>query len=327
MMEYNSHDVETNYKEILILSATTDITTFHVVKWLEYFGHNATILTENDNVNYCHLENNRIIIGGDGFILDFDNIKSYWYRRNGFNFNISLTDNASIDNIFKDEIFTINEYIHYKLSQIPSLGSFHLRDFNRLIAIDIASSLFRVPNYIITNKKSDLLAFYNCYKRVVTKAIRNTLSTVEDEFGFIAYTSIISKDNINEIPEQFFPSLFLEYIEKRIEIRVFYLDGKCFSMAILSQCDETTSVDYRNYNVLNPNRNVPIILPKHIEISIDKLMRNLNLQTGSIDFILSSNEEFVFLEVNPIGQFLNVSHICNYCIEKEIAKYLISIAR
>jgi len=119
----------------------------------------------------------------------------------------------------------------------------------------------------------------------------------------------------------------LEYIEKRIEIRVFYLDGKCFSMAILSQCDETTSVDYRNYNVLNPNRNVPIILPKHIEISIDKLMRNLNLQTGSIDFILSSNEEFVFLEVNPIGQFLNVSHICNYCIEKEIAKYLISIAR
>ena len=50
-------------------------------------------------------------------------------------------------------------------------------------------------------------------------------------------------------------------------------------------------------------------------------MDQLNLDSGSIDIIYSTNKEYVFLEVNPIGQFGMVSSPCNYYIEKRIAQY------
>ena len=51
-------------------------------------------------------------------------------------------------------------------------------------------------------------------------------------------------------------------------------------------------------------------------------MYKLELNSGSIDLILDKKNRFVFLEINPIGQFGMTSFPCNYSIEKEIAKYL-----
>jgi D-alanine-D-alanine ligase-like ATP-grasp enzyme len=53
-------------------------------------------------------------------------------------------------------------------------------------------------------------------------------------------------------------------------------------------------------------------------------MAELNLDTGSIDMILDRKNEYVFLEVNPTGQFGWLSKSCNYYIEKEVAKHMLS---
>jgi glutathione synthase/RimK-type ligase-like ATP-grasp enzyme len=95
-------------------------------------------------------------------------------------------------------------------------------------------------------------------------------------------------------------------------------------MAILSQNDEQTKIDFRHYNAQKPNRNVPYLLPEEISIKIDRLMKKLRLKTGSVDMIVTGADEFFFLEVNPVGQFLNVSHTCNYNLEKKVAAYLAS---
>lgn len=94
-------------------------------------------------------------------------------------------------------------------------------------------------------------------------------------------------------------------------------------MAIFSQLDEKTKYDYRNYNEEKPNRNVPIRLPEHISKKIVNFINNSNLDTGSIDLIYTHEKEFVFLEVNPVGQFGWVSKNCNYYLEKKIALHLI----
>jgi len=51
-------------------------------------------------------------------------------------------------------------------------------------------------------------------------------------------------------------------------------------------------------------------------------MKAVNLNTGSLDFIKSTDGEYVFLEVNPAGQFGMTSASCNYYLHKEIANYL-----
>ena len=48
-------------------------------------------------------------------------------------------------------------------------------------------------------------------------------------------------------------------------------------------------------------------------------MQALGFNTGSIDLILTPQGEYVFLEINPEGQFGMVSHPCNYYLEREMA--------
>ncbi|MPT35513.1 MAG: hypothetical protein E2604_10600 [Flavobacterium sp.] len=69
------------------------------------------------------------------------------------------------------------------------------------------------------------------------------------------------------------------------------------------------------------------VIVKVKKIKLKKLMKVLKLNSGSIDMLVSSNNEYVFLEVNPIGQFGQVSKPCNYYLEKQIAKELNKISK
>jgi glutathione synthase/RimK-type ligase-like ATP-grasp enzyme len=74
---------------------------------------------------------------------------------------------------------------------------------------------------------------------------------------------------------------------------------------------------------MQPNRCVPYSLPKSVEKSIIEFMTKIQIECGSLDIIYSSQEKYVFLEVNPIGKFQWLSKNCNYDIEKQIAIHLL----
>jgi len=175
-----------------------------------------------------------------------------------------------------------------------------------------------IPFSCITNDKDEIVTLFNSYPKLITKPIDDIESFQLNEKTWIPYTSFITKDLIESVSDrEIFPSLIQEYIDKEYEIRTFYLDGKCYSMAIFSQDDEQTSVDFRQYNKVKPNRNVPYLLPKEMECKIKIFMNKLELKTGSLDFIRSKNGRYVFLEVNPAGQYSMLSKWCNYNLEKK----------
>ena len=98
-------------------------------------------------------------------------------------------------------------------------------------------------------------------------------------------------------------------------------------MAIFSQNNPKTKIDYRNYDRKKPNRFVPYKLPGKIEMAIGKMMNELQLNTGSLDLIKSNkNGKYYFLEVNPAGQFGMVSFPCNYNLHKIVAEYLVELS-
>jgi glutathione synthase/RimK-type ligase-like ATP-grasp enzyme len=133
---------------------------------------------------------------------------------------------------------------------------------------------------------------------------------------------LVDDQNIAKIPDLFAESLFQALIPKKYEIRSFFFQDKFYSMAIFSQNDDQTKVDFRNYNWKKPNRNVPFQLPAWLEDKLYKLMKLLGLHSGSFDLIFTPEGEYVFLEVNPVGQFGMVSIPCNYGLEKILAEYL-----
>ena len=90
-------------------------------------------------------------------------------------------------------------------------------------------------------------------------------------------------------------------------------------MAIFSQKDNQTEIDFRRYNLKKPNRTVPYQIPLSLEKKIIKLMTMLEFNTGSLDFIVDKEDNYYFLEINPSGQFGMVSLPCNYYLEKQMA--------
>ncbi len=51
-------------------------------------------------------------------------------------------------------------------------------------------------------------------------------------------------------------------------------------------------------------------------------MQAMNLNTASLDLVKTKEGRFVFLELNPSGQFGMTSYPCNYYLNKVIAEFL-----
>jgi len=241
-----------------------------------------------------------------------DEIIKIWYYRSYLKFNhfesndyISITEN----NLFREY------FLHFRNKKI--IGSY--KDFffqNTLIQLFEAEKTgHEIPKTVISTSFPDFGK-----SKVVNKIIGNAKSFSTPNYIYTTTgTQFVNKE---EFIENGHLNFFQEYIEKEFEIRIFYFLGKFFAMAIFSQQDPMTLVDYRNYNDNKPNRNIPIKLPMEIQKKLKRLMKKLDLNTGSIDMIYSKTGQYVFLEVNPCGIFEWLSSNCNYYIEKYIAKAL-----
>jgi len=137
----------------------------------------------------------------------------------------------------------------------------------------------------------------------------------------------VREDAVAALPETVLPTLLQAMVDKAWEVRAFYLAGELHAMAIFSQHDQQTAVDFRRYNRTRPNRAVPYRLPGEVQEQLRALMRELQMDTGSLDLVRTPDGRHVFLEVNPAGQFGMVSHRCNYRLEKKVAEHLIERSR
>jgi len=183
---------------------------------------------------------------------------------------------------------------------------------------------FEIPPTFVTRKKEKLYSFQANHGNIITKAIQESLFFINNNSVYSNYTEEITDNSISSIEKEFFPSLFQKKLDKKYELRIFYLKGKCYSMAIFSQEDDKTSVDFRKYNKEKPNRNIPYKLPLKIERKINNFMSLVRLDTGSIDLVVTKDNKYVFLEVNPVGQYDMVTKPCNYYLDKEIALSLVN---
>jgi len=134
----------------------------------------------------------------------------------------------------------------------------------------------------------------------------------------ISKTSLIDDESLAHIPDNFGISLFQENIKKEFEIRTIFFNNTTYSAAIFDQ-----DIDYR-IKLKGPDkpRIVPYALPKKIETKVITLMNSLDMNSGSVDMILNKDSEFIFLEVNPIGQISFINNSCNYYLEEIFASYL-----
>lgn len=320
---------------VLILSDETDHSTAEIIRWLNLNKKDFIRINRHDLFNKVKIKltsnGGEIIIDGKKRV-DLNDITSYWFRRGQVKFGYEAMSedtegvhNAELVEIFRErEIRILEEYLHTRLDEVHSISSFFTRGLNKLNVLQAAQGLgIEIPETIVTSEKDELVAFYEEHQPIITKAISEIpIFQIYDDPTILILTETVKPETIEKLPDSFFPSLFQKRIDKKYELRIFYLDGKFSTMAIFSQQDSKTTVDFRNYNYKYPNRTVAFELPQMIERKLDRLMKKLSLNCGSIDMIVSNKNEFIFLEINPIGQFGMTSRPCNFNLEKDIADFL-----
>jgi glutathione synthase/RimK-type ligase-like ATP-grasp enzyme len=121
------------------------------------------------------------------------------------------------------------------------------------------------------------------------------------------------------------PAIFQEYVEKRFEVRVTVVGQDMFACEIHSQNDHATKIDFRRMVLLESIDQVEHRehrLDSDVAHKLDSLMKSLGLQFGCIDLILTPEGEYVFLEVNPSGQWLWIEQLIGSPISNTLAGLL-----
>lgn len=306
---------------VLILSEDNDLSTIEVIEWLEFYGVKWVKITKEDEFKLNFIGDD-INFKSKRYNFNISDIKSFWFRRGYLNVKFIPTSILELNEFLLTEFTDCVDYIYYVLQQKTHLNSINKANVNKLIVNKIANILdIKTPEEYVFSSLPALKNKLSKDIQYITKTISGSAMQVFEDFTIYNYTTLLKMDEINN--DFFFPSLVQVKIEKKFELRIFYLDGEFYPMAILSQKDEQTSLDFRNYNKKKPNRKVPFRLPKVIEVKLNALMKRVDLNCGSIDMIVTKKNEYVFLEVNPVGQFGMTSFPCNYNLEKKIANYLV----
>lgn len=321
---------------ILVLSKEQEESTNSVIDWLEYNDADYIRLNgDNFNLDQFYLEisessNNYL----NSLSCAISDVNVVWYRRWG---NLGKTmpflkidDDANFHKTINNYLFDENKHLSLALFSLfqhsywLSKPKSHTIEDKFLYLLTAKSLDITIPNTFLLNNKKKLRRLLKSGLKLITKSLGNAHKIKFNNKTHIPYTEEITENDLKNLDETFFVSLFQEKIEKEYEIRSFYLDGVFYSMAIFSQSDNKTELDFRRYNFSKPNRTVPYSLPKELEKKLRSLMKKFDFNTGSIDILKSTNGKYYFLEINPIGQFGMTSIPCNFQIEKKIAEFLIS---
>jgi glutathione synthase/RimK-type ligase-like ATP-grasp enzyme len=182
---------------------------------------------------------------------------------------------------------------------------------------------WRIPRTVTTSEPQALLDFYEaCGGRIIAKAsVPLELAGREGEKREPYTRPVRRRDLLTCRALRHGPVTFQEYVAKRAELRVTVVGDRVFAAEIDSQASPRTRHDWRHYDNTRARYSVHA-LPPDVEALCVAVTRALGLCYGAIDLILTPDGEYVFLEINPNGQWAWVEELTTMPIADAIADLL-----
>ena len=174
---------------------------------------------------------------------------------------------------------------------------------SKLLQLKVAQQLgFSIPKTLVTSDPDEAREFLAGTNKAVYKPLRQ--SRLEYEQGtMLVFTNVVRDFHASELERvKYAPCLFQEYVPKRLELRLTVFGTEVFATEIHSQATEHAKDDWRR----SPARALPHrthALPHDVKARCIRLLKRLGLAFGAIDMVLTPQGEYVFLEINPNGQW------------------------
>lgn len=181
-----------------------------------------------------------------------------------------------------------------------------------------------VPVTLISNDPDDI---YDFYKRHTQRIIYKPLTP-----GAFRGDGELMATFVERVEAPFFdepdvialaPGIYQAYVEKAYELRVNIFGSNIVTTKINNQHDADTAVDWRQH--VHKTKLEPYQLPKEIEARLHGFMARMGLVFGAVDVLKDVDGNYIFLEVNEMGQFLWIDqmlpvsnllgHMCSFIEE------------
>lgn len=179
----------------------------------------------------------------------------------------------------------------------------------------------RVPRTLITNDAvhvrefADQLSGSMIYKPLSAPSVR-----ADGELQLI-YATQVDGSALREDDIGLTAHLFQECIPKEYDVRLTVVGDRFFAVAIHASSDQAY-VDWRShYDALKYEA---IETPEDVRYSIKALLERFGLTFGAFDFTVTPDGEWVFLELNPNGQWAWIEDHTGLPITAAVADLLTS---
>ena len=203
------------------------------------------------------------------------------------------------------------------LDTIPAIQKANDKYYQLRVAQSVA---LKIPKTIISNDPSAVKRFYHMLEGEMVAKLHTPLSFGMTTDDFFFYTTKIDREDLEDLDMlTHCPMIFQELIPKAYELRIAYIDGHCFTGRL-------NTADVMDWRKSDPEivKWQSYEITKELQQQLTLLMNEIGLSFGAIDLIRQTDGQYVFLEVNPIGEWGMLEKELNLPISKFIAEGLIN---
>lgn len=280
----------------------------------------------NNRLNYTlrqDVQENYLL--AEGQKVHASDISAVWYRKL---WKLKVPDDLdpAFHEIYHKEYRTYLQIFFNRLSHVPWMNNMRtdhaISDDKLLQLIKAREAGLPVPETIFTNEPAAIHSFFEqCKGNMIVKLHGSLSKSMEGNTAFFPTTKLTADDMKRMDELAYCPMIFQEYIPKAYELRIVYVDGVLFAGKIPFEASAAT--DWRTLQG-GPIQWQHYELPVQVKEKLSIMMHSLGLTFGAIDMIRHDNGNYVFLEVNPQGEWGMLQKYLNYPIGETIAQKLIT---
>lgn len=264
--------------------------------------------------------------------INLDSVRSIWFRRHRLPVMPPEVAAHDAEYCLRESDWFLKGALYSRTASSPPVrwmsppANIQLAE-SKIYQLTVASSHgLAVPDTLVSNDAGRIRRFFEEKGgEIVAKPLRLGYFDYGDHQTGV-FTSRVALDDLSEdAPLRMAPVIYQEMIPKLFDIRITVVGQRVFAAAIDSQSEPSATLDWRR----TENEDLPHStheLPGPVQKACLSYMSALGLDFGALDFVLTPQSEYVFLEVNPNGQWVWIEEKLGFPISEAIATRLLDMS-
>lgn len=251
----------------------------------------------------------RVLLTRGGDTVDLAECTAGWLRRPGKPRTRGRIANPALASYAEDECMQVMQDTWNTLDVAWLPGPMHAirRADCKQLQLELAMGLgMEIPPTLITDDPDRFLDFYRQHDGNLIDKLPSIVMPASLKSGreLMRFTQKVSTRDVGYARRlRHSPVLFQANVAKKFELRITVVGQNVLAAEIHSQSTKRTTIDWRHYDWGHtPYR--PHRLPDSVRRACLALVERLGLRFGAIDMIVTPDDRYVFLEINPNGQWM-----------------------